>query len=1352
MASSSSSSGIMRYHVFPSFHGPDVRRGFLSHLHDHFASKGITTFKDQEIERGHTIKPELVQAIRESRVSIVLLSKKYASSSWCLDELVEIFKCKEDQGQIVMTIFYDVDPSSVRKQKGDFGTAFMKTCEGKSEETKQSWSNALTHAANIEGEHSLNWANEADMIKKIATDVSNKLNLTPSKDFDGMVGHEAHLAKLNSLLCLESDEVKMIGIWGPAGIGKSTIARALDNQLSSNFQLKCFMGNLKGSLKSRMGVDDHDSKLWLQNQLLSKIFNQENMKMRHLGAIKERLQRQRVLIILDDVDDLEQLEVLAKEPSWFGSGSRIIVTTEDKKILEAHGIKDIYHVDFPSEEEALEILCLSAFKQSSVPNGFEEVANKVAELCGNLPLGLCVVGSSLRGQSKQEWELQLSRIDGSLDGKVEDILKVGFDSLSKKNQSLFLHIACFFNNEVVDNVISVLSDSNLDVRNGLETLADKSLVHKSTYGRIVMHHLLQQLGRQIVHEQSDEPGKRQFLFEADEICDVLSTETGTGSVIGISFDTSNIGEVSVSKGAFEGMRNLRFLRIFRRWFGGEGTLQIPEDLDYLPLLRLLHWEFYPRTSLPRRFQPERLMELRMPFSNLEKLWGGIQSLPNLKIIDLMFSRQLKEIPNLSNATNLEELTLEGCGSLVELPSSIKNLQKLKILDVGFCCMLQVIPSNINLASLKILTMNGCSRLRTFPEISSNIKVLNLGDTDIEDVPPSVAGCLSRLDRLNICSSSLKRLTHVPLFITDLILNGSDIETIPDCVIGLTRLEWLSVKRCTKLESIPGLPPSLKVLDANDCVSLKRVRFSFHTPTNVLQFSNCLKLDKESRRGIIQKSIYDYVCLPGKKIPAEFTHKATGRSITIPLAPGTLSASSRFKACLLISPVKDYGYEGVSCTIRSKGGVTVHRCECPHLSLSFRSEHLFIFHDDLFPQGNKCHEADVTMSEIIFEFSCDFGDDKIIECGVQIMREEVEGSNIRELDSHETESSSSEVDSHETESGSNCLKLDKESRRGIIQQSVGMYKWLPGKNIPADFTHKATGRSITIPLAPGTLSASSRFKASILILPVEYAGLRTISCSIRSKGGVTVHSYEFEYLSLSFRSKHLFIFHGDLFPQGNKCHEVDVTMSEIIFEFSFNVGNAKISECGVQIMTEEAEGSSIRELDNYETESSSSEVDSHETESSSSEVDSHETESSSSEVDSHETESSSSEVDSHETESSSSEVDSHETESSSSEDGNGDENIKTSKQTGFRSWLRKFFCLEEKKMNTTEGILMESHETKPVFCTLLHHLRKVGDREFRQDTDSPEIKTKSTQGDHTVPGCWSSALCCEHKKAKPLKEG
>ncbi|XP_056862469.1 disease resistance protein RML1A [Raphanus sativus] len=618
-SSSSSSPRIKRYHVFQSFHGPDVRRGFLSHLRRQFASKGITTFKDNEIERGHTIGPELVQAIRESRVSVVLLSKNYASSSWCLDELVEILNCKVASGNIVMTIFYEVDPSNVRKQTGDFGIAFKKTCEGKTEKDKTRWMEALAYVATIAGEHSLNWTDEADLVEKFATDVSNKLNVTLSRDFDGIVELQDHLRKLSNLLCLESDEAKMIGIWGPAGIGKSTIARALFDHLSRDFLLMGFMGNLKGSYKSIMGVDNYDSKLGLQNQLLSKVLNQKDIRVHNLGAVKERLKDQRVLIVLDDVDDLEKLEVLVGELSWFGFGSRIIVTTEDKKNFKAHGIQDIYHMGFPSEKEALEILCLSAFKQRYVQDDFEKVANRVAYLCGYLPLGLCVVGSSLRGESKEEWERQLSRIESSLERKTEDVLRVGYDRLLKTNQYLFLHIACMFDKLPNSYVTSMLADSNLDVENGLETLSNKSMI-EIHFNRIRMHSLLQKLGRQIVHE--DEPGKRQFLVEAEEICDVLANEMGTGSVIGISFDVSKIsGELSISGQAFRRMNNLRFLRIYNTW----GRQMISEDLEYLPHLRLLHWDFYPRKSLPPRFQPERLVDLSSFFVRRKKGFVAISS-------------------------------------------------------------------------------------------------------------------------------------------------------------------------------------------------------------------------------------------------------------------------------------------------------------------------------------------------------------------------------------------------------------------------------------------------------------------------------------------------------------------------------------------------------------------------------------------------------------------------------------------------------------------------------------------------------------------------------------------------------
>ena len=114
-------------------------------------------YNDQKMVRSEEIAPSLTNGIRESRIAIVILSKKYASSSWCLDELVEILECKKTMGQKVMTIFYGVEPSDVRKQTGEFGIAFEDTCEHKTKEAKQKWIKALTDVSNIAGEDFLRW-------------------------------------------------------------------------------------------------------------------------------------------------------------------------------------------------------------------------------------------------------------------------------------------------------------------------------------------------------------------------------------------------------------------------------------------------------------------------------------------------------------------------------------------------------------------------------------------------------------------------------------------------------------------------------------------------------------------------------------------------------------------------------------------------------------------------------------------------------------------------------------------------------------------------------------------------------------------------------------------------------------------------------------------------------------------------------------------------------------------------------------------------------------------------------------------------------------------------------------------
>uniref|UniRef100_A0A1J3DVQ9 Putative disease resistance protein n=1 Tax=Noccaea caerulescens TaxID=107243 RepID=A0A1J3DVQ9_NOCCA len=955
MASSSSSAltRTWRYRVFTSFHGPDVRKAFLTHLRKQFSYNGISMFDDQGFKRGQTIKPALTQAIEESRISIVVLSKNYACSSWCLDELVEIFKCKE-KGQIVMTIFYGVDPRDVRKQIGEFGKVFKKTCAHKTEEQRRKWSKALNDAGNIAGEHVFNWDNESKMIEKIGRDVSNNLIATVSWDFEDMVGIEAHLQKMQSLLDLKYEsEAMIVGIYGPAGIGKTTIARALHSRFSRSFPLSYFMENLSGSYNS--DLDDYGLKLRLQEKLLSNILNQDGMRIDHLGAIPDRLFDQKVLIILDDVDDLQQLEALANETKWFGPGSRIIVTTEDQDLLEKHGINNTYHVEFPNEEEARKIFCRYAFNQSSALEGFENLVERVRKLCSDLPMGLCVMGSSLRMKKGEDWEYILHRLETSLNPKVEGVLRVGYDNLHKDDQFLFLLIVFFFNYKDVEHVVAMRADNSLDFRPGLKTLADKSLIQISTEGQVVMHKLLQQVGRQAV--QSQEPWKRQFLTDAHEICDVLENETGTRNVVGISFDISRISEVSISNKAFKRMPKLRFLKVRQR--KDDGVL-IPEEMEFPSRLRLLQWNAYPNKCLPPTFRPEYLVELNMSGSELEYLWKGTQKLTNLKKMDLSYSSKLKELPDLSNAISLERL------------------------ELSHCIKLEVILSHLNLASLEYVNMHGCSGLRNIPVMSKKIKQLYISDTVVEDVPASSISLCSQLMSLDLRSNGkLKEIPHLPTTLTELNLSDSDIEKIPDGINDLHWLQRLYISGCKRLTSLPELPCALEIVMADDCESLETVFCPLNTPKSMLSFINCFKLDHQARRGIIQHSVFRGALLPGREMPAEFDHRASGSSLAIRRPDGynrPVSAIPRLKVCVVVVSLNQTYrfFSELWCHRKGNGDDDLYP-ELLFLSDIFkcRTEHLFVF-PSYFSEASR-----VT----VFEFDTRFHFFEVIECGAQFLKEE-----------------------------------------------------------------------------------------------------------------------------------------------------------------------------------------------------------------------------------------------------------------------------------------------------------------------------------------------------------------------------
>lgn len=154
--SSSSSTPTWKYDVFLSFRGKDTRNGFVSHLYAALEQKGILTFKDDaRLERGKPISLDLWDSIKESRFAIVIFSRNYASSTWCLDELLKIVECKKGMRMIVLPVFYKVDPSDIRNQRNTFAKAFdeHEIRFKKNLNKVQMWKDALKEVANTTGWH-----------------------------------------------------------------------------------------------------------------------------------------------------------------------------------------------------------------------------------------------------------------------------------------------------------------------------------------------------------------------------------------------------------------------------------------------------------------------------------------------------------------------------------------------------------------------------------------------------------------------------------------------------------------------------------------------------------------------------------------------------------------------------------------------------------------------------------------------------------------------------------------------------------------------------------------------------------------------------------------------------------------------------------------------------------------------------------------------------------------------------------------------------------------------------------------------------------------------------------------------
>ncbi|KAI9079565.1 hypothetical protein K1719_038469 [Acacia pycnantha] len=788
------------YDVFLSFYGKDTRLNFTDHLYEAFISSGIRCYKDDvDLPRGKDID-YLLQVIQDSLCAVLVISENYAKSPWCLDELQTILESREKLGGRVFPIFYDVNPDDVTYQKGSFGKALAELEEKfKENSTKvQNWRTALSKIGNISG-----WVTrgkpEADLIKNVVGVVWCFLSTKLPSLVDNLVGIDSKVADVIPLLEIGLDDKRFVGIWGMGGVGKTTLARVVSEKLSDKFDISCFLENVKDALPKK-GLAS------LQKSILSHLPIKDlkiHDKYRGMRMIRKLLRSKKVLLVLDNVDDMSQLIDLAESPTWFGKGSRIIITSRDSHSLTSIGVerKRIYEMKTLNGDESLQIFSKIAFKNNHPEEKYLEYSKSVVKCVGGLPLALQALGAYLCGRREEAmWREALDKLKQiNPYQNILQVLKFSYDGLEKEEQTIFLDIVCFFKDWKKKEVTQILKGCDLKPRLGIQVLIEKTLLVETEFGELQMHDLYEDLGWNIIQQKC--PKSR--LWKFGEIKEALKNDKGSGEIEAIVLEDKSSNSyfrrdgdiIEVHPEAFSEMSRLRLLLL-------SCATKVPAGLKKLSCaLKFVRWPLFPLETLPLPL--DELVHIEMDHSNMKQLWNGIKSMNHLKFIDLRGSRNFTETPDFSNVQSLEHLRLSWCESLVKVHESLGVLKKLVEVDLYGCKNLNSLPSKLDTNSLRKLDLNGCEKVEKLPDFGDGMEKLLYVDashTVITSLPESLASLIG-LRYLSLCETGLVDLSS-------------------DCFSGLVGLVFLSLEGCKWLVSLPRLPPHLIRLEADGCSSMK----------------------------------------------------------------------------------------------------------------------------------------------------------------------------------------------------------------------------------------------------------------------------------------------------------------------------------------------------------------------------------------------------------------------------------------------------------------------------------------------------------------------------------------------------
>ncbi|CAA0406461.1 unnamed protein product [Arabidopsis thaliana] len=406
-ASSSSAASLLlgrEVDVFLSF-CCQTSHGYFQNI---LIRNGIRTFLSYRCleKRFGPIGQRTLKALEESRVAVVMTSTTKPCSVGFLEELLVILEFQEKGSLMVIPIFLT-----------DLSFNVEEICRQHPEKAP-SWRTALTKLTNLAADYPLSQnlagMDQSDLLNQIARDISLVVFYSGSNDSNALVAMDRHMKVVYDLLALEvNKEVRTIGIWGSAGVGKTTLARYIYAEIFVNFQTHVFLDNVENMKDKLLKFEGEED----PTVIISSYHDGHEIT-------EARRKHRKILLIADDVNNMEQGKWIIEYANWFAPGSRVILISQNKNLLVDAGVMDVYEVRSLRYDEALQVFSHFAFKQPYPPSDFEELAVRAVHLAGFLPLGLRLLGSFLAGKGREEWVAALLKLKAKQGGHIMEVWKL----------------------------------------------------------------------------------------------------------------------------------------------------------------------------------------------------------------------------------------------------------------------------------------------------------------------------------------------------------------------------------------------------------------------------------------------------------------------------------------------------------------------------------------------------------------------------------------------------------------------------------------------------------------------------------------------------------------------------------------------------------------------------------------------------------------------------------------------------------------------------------------------------------------------------------------------------------------